>query len=271
MSEDAEFAERLAEQRRRLAAIRDGRQPAGPAESVDTVGTAGNGMITVTVRSGRVASVVAQRSVTDQPVRETGELIAEATNAALTEYRAAVPAAGDPLPDFAALGDRLREVEQQGGEFMRMIGTALEDVMAKVGERTSMHGNASPNFVEFLFRDTNEVLSAAQAAFDRPGATGSGEDEAEEVHATVDSSGAVSVVLSDTEPWSPARLGLAATEAINAALADWEARRRDIAPADPDELRKLADQAAALRTHSMEHLRGYTRNLNAIMGSIGEP
>lgn len=272
MGADEDFAERLAEQRRLLAEIRENATGAPPMSSdIVTTGASADGRVSVRVRSGRVESV----SINGSRRIDLGEVIATAVNAALTEFRARAPSAGDPLPDLDALGEQLREVEQRGIQLMRMIHAALDEVMTKVGPRTGMRGDASPNHVDFLFNDTSEALRSARdhiSGLAGPRITGTGRDEDERVRATVDRRGLVSrLELTAADDSRLVDVAMSARAAINTALDDWDRRRGDAPSAAVEDARRLAARTAALREHSMKHLRGYTRNLNAIMNSVEKP
>lgn len=271
MGAGEDFAERLAEQRRLLAEIRENATGAPPPTDIETTGTSADGQVSVRVRSGRIESV----SINGSPRADLDEMITAAANAALTEFRARAPSAGDPLPDLDALGEQLREVEQRGTQIMRMIQSALDEVMTRVGPRTGMRGDASPNHVDLLFNDTSDALRSARdhiSGLAGPRITGTGCDEDERVWATIDRRGLVSrLEFTAAGDSRPVDVAMSARTAINTALDDWDRRRGDAPTAAVEDTRRLAAQTAALREHSMEHLRGYTRNLNAIMNSVEEP
>ncbi|WP_433260102.1 hypothetical protein ACQPZF_23110 [Actinosynnema sp. CS-041913] len=241
-------------------------------------GRSADGLVEVTVAEGRVTAVAVRRSPAELPTSDLGDHLATAVNAALAAARAAVPTATDPLPDLDVLLDRLNSVGEQSGEFLRRIGSALDDVMAKVGPRTGMRGDPSPSGVDAVFSDAATALRTARdqlAGFQGPQVTGSGSDEDHEVWVTVGVDGTVSEVeLSGAVRGMTSRqFDDRARQAVNAALDDWTAKRRDQSPPDAAgaDFGRLAAQADALRTQSLDQLRGYTKKLNSIMGSIGGP
>ncbi|WP_433870804.1 hypothetical protein [Saccharopolyspora sp. CA-218241] len=279
MPDQDEFAERLAERRRALEAVRAGAE--GPeAPAAESVGRSADKLIEITVRDHRVATVVVHRAVPGRPVPEIKERVAEAANSALAQARTKAPSATDPLPDLGAMREQLREVDERSGRLMRMVGSAIDDVVDQVGRRTGMHGNPAPDGVDALLGRAAGALRAAEdslAGLRGPQVTGTGHDEGNEISAAVDPDGTVSIASMSTvaRHMASEELGGALREAVNAALADWESQRREAMPSaddvDAESLQRLSDQAAALGEHSIEHLRGYTANLTAIMRSIGPP
>ncbi|KAA9165866.1 hypothetical protein FPZ12_005155 [Amycolatopsis acidicola] len=282
---DDEFSERLAGQRRLLASIRAGNDEDEededtPAANVQTTGWSAGRLVKAVVRDHRLAELSLDDSVPGRPADEVGELIAAAANSALADFRDQVPSATDPLPDLATMSTEFRAAAEQGGQLMKLIGSALGDTMAKVGERTGMRGDPSPHGMESLFGDALNLLRSAQeslAGFQGAQVTGEGSDADEEVFATVGPDGLVSIdELSDVaRSLSGEDLCELVLQAVNEALADWEDQREDGLPsaddADADALRELSDRAMELSEHSMRQLSGYTDNLSAIMRSIGEP
>ncbi|MBB5953818.1 hypothetical protein FHS29_000388 [Saccharothrix tamanrassetensis] len=249
-----------------------------PEDDGRFVGRSADGLVEVTVAAGRVASVAVRLSPAEIPTSDLGDHLATAVDAALASARGVVPAATDPLPDLDVLLDRLNSVGEQSSRFMRQVGSALDDVIAKVGPRTGMHGDPSPSGVDALFSDAATALRTARdslAGFQGPQVTGNGSDEDHEVWVTIGVDGAVSKVeLSGAvRDMTSRQFNDRARQAVNAALEDWTAKRRDQSPPDAAgaDFGRLAAQADALRTQSLDQLRGYTTKLKSIMGSIGEP
>ncbi len=277
--ESQEFSEQIAEQRRMLASVRDGQEPP-PVQNVQVTGWSADRSVKAVVRGGRLSEMSVDNSVPGRPSAEIGALMAEAANSALTAYRSQAPSATDPLPDLAAIGSEFRAASEQGGQLMAMIGSALSEAIAKVGDRTGMRGDPTPHGVEYMFADAMDLLRSAQAELARLGGAqvyGEGHDEGEEIEVTVRPDGTVAIdsLSNYARKMSPQDLGEAAQEAINDALSDWEEQREDGLPSaddvDDEALLKLSDRAMALSEQSMRHLSDYTSNLSAIMRSIGEP
>ncbi|MEV0675530.1 hypothetical protein AB0I60_03300 [Actinosynnema sp. NPDC050436] len=270
--------ERLAEFRR--SSENDAGEDLGVVPEVpgEFRGESADGSVAVTVAAGRVTSVVAARAPGEYPGTELGTHLVTAVNAALAAARAAAPQAADPVPDLGVLLDRITELGEQSSRFTRQLGAALDDVVAKVGPRTGMHGDGSPGGVDALFSDAAAALRTARdslAGLQGAQVLGTGSDEDGDVWVTVGVDGAVSKAeLSAAVGGMTARqFNDRARQAADAALRDWLAKRAEQRPpgaggVDPA---RLAAQADALRTQSLEHLRGYTGRLKSIMGSIGEP
>ncbi|GGP51844.1 hypothetical protein [Saccharothrix coeruleofusca] len=277
MEQDRDYEARLTEQRRRLAQLRAGGvapPPAADPEMEDSVGTAGAGAVRVVVRDRRILSVEIKPSVLGQPPSAVSALLREAVNPALAQSLIDTPAAGDPGPDLGALGEQLAEFTRQGGQALRRIQDALDASMAKLADKTGIRGDTSPQYVDFLFQDALDVVGstrAALAADPAPAATGEGQDEANEVSAAVTNGEVIALDLTTVAVrLSPAELGRAVLQAVNAALDDWERRAATAGRAalDVEALRRIGERAEQVREQSMQHLRAYTSNLTAIMRDI---
>ncbi|MEU7526117.1 hypothetical protein AB0A74_10305 [Saccharothrix sp. NPDC042600] len=248
-----------------------------PADTGEHVGSSPDGLVTVTVARNRVTAVALRVAPAEVAAPELGRHLATATNAALATARAVAPTAEDPMPDLNALIGKLAEVGERSGRFLGQVGTAVDQVIAKVGPRTGMHGDPSPAGVDALFSEATAVLRAARDTLGGlAGAqvTGSGADEDHDVWVQVGTDGTVSKVeLSSAVPELTARQFTdRARQALDAALADWTAQRRAQPPdASTVDFGRLSGRAEALRTQSFEQLRGYTARIKSIMGSIGEP
>lgn len=265
-----EYEARLAEQHRRLAQARAGVVPPAPEEYEleDSVGTAGG--VRVVVRHRRILSVEIGHGVLGQPPSAVSGLLREAINAALAQSLIDTPAAGDPGPDLAALGQQLADFARQGGDTLRRIQGLLEASMAKTGLR----GDSTPQYVDYLFQDAMDVVSSTQAALSAdpaPLITGEGRDEANEVSAAVTNGqvNALSLTVVAVQ-FAPAQLGQAVIQAVNDAIGDWERRAAAAGrPAlDVEALQQVSERAEKVRAQSMEHLRTYTTNLTSIMRNI---
>ncbi|XVV07389.1 hypothetical protein ACQPW3_19205 [Actinosynnema sp. CA-248983] len=246
-----------------------------PPDNGEHVGRSADDLVRVTVSGGRVIAVALRSAPAE--VSELERHVAVAANAALAASRAVAPAAEDPMPDLNALMGRLAEVGEQSARFMRQVGTAVDEVIAKVGPRTGMRGDPSPTGVDALFAEATAVVRAARDSLGGlAGAqvTGSGSDDDHEVWVTIGTDGNVSKVeLSAAVRGMTARQFTdRARQALDAALLDWTAQRRAQPPdASTVDFGRLSAQAEALRTQSFEQLRGYTAKMRSIMGSIGEP
>ncbi|HVK23798.1 MAG TPA: hypothetical protein VM677_20780 [Actinokineospora sp.] len=243
-------------------------------ELEDSVGTAAAGAVRVVVRNRRILSVEIDPGVLRQPPGAVSGLLREAVNPALAQSLTDTPAVGDPGPDLAALGAQLAEFTRQGGQALRRIQDAIDGSMAKLADRTGIHGDASPQYVDFLFQDALDVVGSARAALSADPArpvTGEGRDEADEVSATV--TGGEVTVLDLTVVavrLSGEALGRAVRQAVNTALETWErqAGATERAALDVAALREVGERAQKVREQSMQHLRTYTNNLTSIMRNI---
>lgn len=215
---------RVAEQHRRLALVRAGFEPPAPEpyELEDSVGTAEG--VRAVARNRRVFSIEIDHAVLGQTPGAAAELLREAVNAALAQALVDLPAAGDPGPDLAALGQQLADFTRQGGETLRRIQGLLEASMA----RTGIHGDSTPQYVDYLFEDALAVVSSTQAALaadPAPLVTGEGSDEAEEVTAAVANGQVHALSLTLVAmTYTPAELAQAVLEAVNTAMDEWEAQ-----------------------------------------------
>ncbi|MFI9818309.1 hypothetical protein [Saccharothrix variisporea] len=248
-----------------------------PPDNGEHVGRSPDDVVAVTVAAGRVTAVALRPSPAQVAVSELERHLALAANDALARARAVAPTAEDPVPDLDALVGRLAEVGEQSSAFLRRVGTAVDEVITKVGQRTGMHGDPSPTGVDALFAEAAEVLRTARDSLG--GLTGAqvtatGSDEDHEVWVTFGTNGTVSTVeLSHAVPGMTNRqFNDRARQALDNALKDWTAQRRANPPGPSTaDLGRLTAQAESLRTQSMDQLRGYTTKLRSIMGSIGEP
>jgi len=267
---EQDYEDRLAEQHRRLAQARAGLVPPPPEEYEfeDSVGTAGG--VRVVVRDRRILSVEIGHGVLGQPPGAVSAVLREAINAALAQSLIDTPAAGDPGPDLAALGQQLADFTRQGGETLRRIQGLLEASMAKNG----LHGDSTSQYVDYLFQDAMDVVSSSQAALaadPAPLVTGEGRDEANEVSAAVTSGQVNALSLTVVAVgFPPSQLAQAVIQAVNTAIDDWEGRAATAGrPAlDVEALQKVGERAEKVREQSMEHLRAYTTNLTSIMRDI---
>lgn len=276
MGQGRDYEVQLAEQRRRLAQTQAGGVPpaAEEPELEDSVGIAGGGAVRVVVRNRRILSVEIGPGVLKQPPGAVSVLLREAINPALAQSLIDTPADGDPGPDLVALGEQLAEFARQGGQALRRIQDALDASIAKLADKTGIRGDASPQYVDFLFQDALDVVSSTQAVLSAdpaPPVNGEGRDQSHEVFVTVTSGEVTALVLTVVAlQFSPAELGQAVLQAVNAALNDWErqAATAERAALDVEALRKVSERADKVREQSMQHLRTYTTNLTSIMRNI---
>lgn len=263
----------LVERRSRLQRIRE----QGASDSVPHTGnqeiaaTAGDGAARVVMRDRRLVMVEIASGLIGQSRREVSGMLREAINQALARALAESPRAGDPAPNLAAIGDQLSAFARQGGEELRRIQGAVEQNMAKLAGKVQIRGDASPQYVDFLFTDALEVVRSMQSALaGSPSApvSGEGRDESHEVAAVVSQGELTELTLTGFAlQMSPGELGRAVSDAVNNALIEWE--RRGAAAAqqgvDVEALRKLGERADAIRAQSMQHLRNYTDSMTSIM------
>ncbi|MET8762693.1 hypothetical protein [Lentzea sp. NPDC004782] len=269
-------AQRLEEFRRSLGEDADGLGEL-PEIGGEFHGRSRDGLVDVTVADGRVVAVTATLTPADHAATELGDHLMTAANNALAAARAAVPVVADPVPDLDALMSRLSEAGEQSSRFMRQVGTALEEVIAKVGPRTGMHGDPAPTGVDALFADAASALRTARdslAGLAGPQITTSGSDEDHEVWVTIGVDGTVTKVefSSPVASMTGRQFADRSRQALGAALGEWITKRREQqAPAAGLDPAGLTAQADALRRQSVAQLQEYTGKLKSIMGSIGEP
>ncbi|OLF14292.1 hypothetical protein BLA60_03920 [Actinophytocola xinjiangensis] len=244
-------------------------------QGAEFTGRSEDGSVVVTVRGRRLVAV----TVAEAPARVAAGVLAQrvatAVNNALLAARAAQPVAEDPVPDLGGLVAQLEAVSAYSDQFMRRVEGAINDVIVKVGERTGMRGDPSAVEVGELVAEvvttakvTNDALGAARG----PRASGGGADSEDAVRVDIDDTGLVAQVRLTTTAagMSGDQFAGSVREAVNEALDDW-AEQREQDPAVAVDLDHLTARAEALRSRSVEQLRGYTTNLRTIMGSIGEP
>jgi len=132
----ARLDDMLSEARRELMATRASpRDESGePAEPVQGLGEAADGLVKVTVVSGgKVEKIVVNPGLLRQGLEVICEHIAKATNAALDDLRSKVSAATDvSAVDPAALSARLQDLQDQSMQQMSQIGDALSLVVARM-------------------------------------------------------------------------------------------------------------------------------------------
>ncbi|MFF5099075.1 hypothetical protein [Actinosynnema sp. NPDC000082] len=243
-------------------------------EYEDSIGTSGEGAVRAVVRDRRLLAVAIDQGVLQQTPGAVSELLREALNPALAQSRIDTPAAGDPGPDLGAVNAQLTEFTLQGGQALTRVQELLDASMAKLAGKTGLSGDSTPQYVEFLFQDALDVVRSTQAALSAdpaPPVTGEGRDEAEEVFAGV-TDGSVDVLELTTAAvrLSPAELGQAVLEAVNAALEEWEERAGAVERPglDLEALQKIGERAEQVREQSLNHLRTYTTSLTSIMRNI---
>ncbi|MEU0880510.1 hypothetical protein ABZ345_18055 [Lentzea sp. NPDC005914] len=276
MKPDEDYEVLLSEHQALLARVRAGGAgtTAPDAGDQEAVGTSGSGAVRVVMRARRVVSVVVDPAVLGQPRREVAELLREAADLAVSRSLALSPKAGDPGPDLAAVGTGLTEVAEASGQALRRIQDAVEQSMAKLAGKVQIRGDASPQYVDFLFDEAMEVVRSMQNALAGGASapvTGEGRDEANEVVVAVCQGEVGQVTLSSSAlQMSPGEFGRAVQQAVNDALTDWEQRAAaaDRPPMDTEALRQLAERAGAVRRQSMEHLHTYTDSMTAIMRNV---
>lgn len=273
MGSGEDYEALLVEQRSRLQRVRE----QGASDSVPHTGsqeiaaTAGDGAARVVMRDRRLVTVEITPGLVRSSPSEVSALLREAINQALTRALAESPQAGDPPPNLAAIGDQLSAFARQAGEEMRRIQGAVEQNMAKLAGEVQTSGDASPQYVDFLFEDALEVVRSMQSALaGSPSApvSGEGRDESHEVTAVVSQGELTELTLTGFAlQMSPGELGHAVCDAVNNALIEWEERSAAAAQqgVDVEALQKLGERADAIRAQSMQHLRNYTDSMTSIM------
>ncbi|MFD9701372.1 YbaB/EbfC family nucleoid-associated protein [Lentzea sp. NPDC059081] len=277
MKPEEDYEVLLDEHRALLARVRaGGGTPADGAGGQEVAGTSGDGAVRVVMRDRRLVSVVVSEAVQGKPRREVVDLLLEAINPAVRQSLALSPQTGDPGPDLAAVGTGLAEAAQEGGQALRRIQDAVEQSMAKLAGKAEVRGDASPQYVDFLFDEALEVVRSMRAALGSDASapvTGEGRDEANEVVVAVCRGELSQVALSGFAlQMSPGEFGRAVQQAVNDALTDWERRSAEATrpPLDPEALRQLAERAGAVRRQSMEHLTTYTNSMTSIMRNVDQ-
>ncbi|RJQ82061.1 hypothetical protein D5S17_03835 [Pseudonocardiaceae bacterium YIM PH 21723] len=275
MEQGDDFERVLADQRARLEQLRaPGATAPQSVPGDDVVSTAGDGAIRVVMRDRRLTSVVIASHLTGQSRRAAAEPLRQAINDALSRSLAEQPKAGDPGPNLAAIGDQLAEATQQSSQALRRIQGAVEENMAKLAGKVQIGGDASPQYVDFLFEDAMEVVRSMQSALagNQPAPiTVEARDESQEVTAVVTDGELTELALtSGALAMSPGELGQGVSEAVNTAVAEWERRSAaaERPPVDVDALRKLGERASAVRAQSMQHLKNYTDSMTSIMRNV---
>ncbi|MDA3625556.1 hypothetical protein OU415_08915 [Saccharopolyspora sp. WRP15-2] len=273
MKSGEDYEALLAEQRARLQRIREqGTSASEPRTGgQEFAATAGDGAVRVVVRDRRLVTVEIAPRLIGGSRREVSEVLREAINQALARSLAESPQVGDPTPDLGSLGDQLSEFARRGAEELRRIQGAVERNMAELAGKVQISGDASPQYVDFLYEDALEVVRSMQSALaDSPSepAVGEGWDESEEVEAVVSQGELTELALTGFAlQMPPGELGGAVSEAVNDALIEWEERSAATANrgVDVEALRKLGERADAVRAQSMQHLRNYTDSMTSIM------
>ncbi len=279
MKPDEDYEVSLSEHQALLARIRAGAAapPEREAGDREVTGTSSGGAVRVVMRDRRVVSAVVGAAVLGQSRGEVAELVREAANLAVSQSLALSPKAGDPGPDLAAVGAELAEFTREGGQALRRIQDAVEQSMAKLAGKVPIRGDASPQYVDFLFGEALDVVRSMQTALASSAAapvTGEGRDEANEVVVTVFQGELSQVALSSSAlQMSPGEFGRAVQQATNDALTDWERRSAEAAgrrSPDAEALQRVAERADAVRRQSMEHLHTYTNSMTAIMRNVDQ-
>lgn len=276
MDQGEDYEVWIAEKRRQLTQVRAGGVlPASEEpELEDSVGTASAGAVRVVVRDRRILSVAIDSAVLRQPPGAVSGLLREAIKPALAQSLVDTPTTGDPGPNLVALGEQLADFTRQGGQALRRIQDALDASMARLADKTGIRGDASPQYVDFLFQDALDVVSSTQAALSvdpAPPVIGEGRDDSDEVSAAVTNGEVTTLVLSAVAVrLSPVEFGQAVRQAVNTALDDWErqAATAERAALNVDALREVSERAEKVRDQSIQHLRTYTTNLTSIMRDI---
>lgn len=263
----------LIAQRSRLRRIREqgASDTVSHADGQEIVATAGDGAARVIMRDRRLVMVEISLGLIGRARREVSVVLREAINQALVRALAESPRAGDPAPNLGAIGDQLADFARQGGEELRRIQGAVERNMAKLAGDVQISGDASPQYVDFLYEDALEVVRSMQSALagsQSAPVSGEGRDESDEVVAVVSQGELTELTLTGFAlQMSPRELGLAVCDAVNNALVEWEQRgaTAEQPGVDVEALRNLGERADAIRAQSMQHLRDYTDSITSIM------
>ncbi|MEV0402866.1 hypothetical protein [Actinoallomurus sp. NPDC050550] len=265
--DDEELGQLMRETRTLVDALRAGEAP-NEAPDVEGRGETADERVRVTVRAGRVDSIVFDPRLLRLSPGEFADAIRDGVNAALGDFLGR--SASEAVPDLAALSEMMRRVQNEGLRQMAIISDGIADAMAKIRGRTYISGDPTPHGLE-------QLLSLAQSNVDDALAvTGGQEDARGEGSAArgkirvVAAAERVESVTVDRQTMRMASHELAEqlTTAVNSALDDVPTKSAEQTGVNVDELRQRVREVQDM---SLEQMHSYTRALRDIMRSIGGP
>jgi DNA-binding protein YbaB len=310
----SELERNLAAARRKLDALRANRPAGSTRQQVRQDGPPGGRPDAVTVHGsgdaadGRVRAVAVSddafgliESVELEPRMlrmGTGELaghVQTALNAALDDMRAnawaAPAAAANPGIDVGELTKRLSEVRDQATRQLYQLTSALQDVLAKIGQDATVSGAVAVPDVEELFQETLLTLASVPAGRDGAGSARAGgapdrgdtpaPDEAESrgegeagtgglVRAVAGPGGRVEALAID-----PAAVRKGSHEvaryvavAVNAALAGYAGKQPELFAAAAADRAALAQRVRTVQDLSLRQMRAFGESLAGLIAGI---
>ncbi len=225
-------------------------------------GSACDGQIRAYAQVGRLTAVELDHRPLALPAPELAGHIVSAINSALVNGPA------PPEPDLAALATLLGHAQDEGLRTMERISSSIQDAIARIGQRTGMHGDTGRHGLDDLLTRTMHELRATRAAL-TGGPLYPAMDPDELVRVEVDRLCRIrSLELSP--PALRQRAGDLAENivtATNTALAAVPANQAAAGTRGPTTI----DRVRHLQERSLAQLHSYTRSLRAIMGTIGDP
>jgi DNA-binding protein YbaB len=309
-----ELERNLAAARRKLDALRAtspagmtrprGRHDGPPAGQRATVtahgsGDAADGRVQVAAVSNDALGLIESVELEPRMLRmDTSELaghLQTALNAALDDMRAnawAGPAAAaNPGIDVGALTQRLTEVQDQATRQLYQLTSALQDVMAKIGQDATVSGAVAVPDVAELFQETLLTLASVPAAPNGAGPAGAGfppdggdtppagqvesrgEGEAGPgglVRAVAGPGGRVESLAIDPAAVRKGSREVAGYVAVaaNAALADCARRQRELFDAAAADRAALAQRVRTVQDLSLRQMRAFGESLAGLMAGI---
>lgn len=269
---DDELERLMLETRERVDLLRSGNVPDEERPTVEGHGAVADDRARVTVRAGQVASIEFDPRLLRLPAEEFGALIRDAVNAAIDDLHDSA-SAGVPTPDLAAVGEALREMQNETLRQMAVFTQGIADAMAQIRERTSIGGDPTPHGLERLFELTQRNLDGALASVqDVDAVRGEGSAAKGSVRA-VAAVGRVESVTVDPKAMRLASHELAdhLRTAVNAAIDDLTKNAATAATPAGTTAEELRQRVQDVQDMSLEQFRSYTRALRDIMDSIGGP
>lgn len=106
-------------------------EAAGDGEPPEGLGTAADGLMTVTAVNGRISAVTIDPRAMRLPSQDLAEAFAEAANAALTDLESKYPVPSFPPIDPARLEAQLAEAQELGTRQMRQYLQNITDAMGR--------------------------------------------------------------------------------------------------------------------------------------------
>ena len=313
----SELERNLAAARRKLDALRASslagltrqqvRQDGPPGGQPDAVtahgsGDAADGRVRAVAVSNDAFGVIESVELEPRMLRmDTGELAGQvqtALNAALDDMRAnawaAPAAAANPGIGAGELTKRLTEVRDQATRQLYQLTSALQDVLAKIGQDATVSGAVAVPDVEELFQETLLTLASVPAGRDGAGSASAGgaagapyrgetppPDEAESrgegeagpgglVRAVAGPGGRVESLTIEPAAVRKGSHEVARYVAVaaNAALAGYARTQRELYAAAAADRAALAQRARTVQDLSLRQMRAFGESLAGLIAGI---